>query len=401
MLKKLIFRLLRHRHFWRDVSFDELSEIYVSMIFRSLSISMTGIFIPLYMLKLGYSVFDIIVLQVWFFSARILLFDILTGVMIAKIGPKHTMIWGYVLLIISTAQFLTLPYVHWSLWLLGGIYGGTNSLFSIPFHVDFSKVKHKIHGGKELGYVRIVQSVASIIGPLAGGLVATVFGGQYIFLVAILFLIMGGLPLLRTQEPTKVHQRFDLRSIKLRSISTDLLSMAAYNIDLTVSVFLWPIYLGVFVLATGASYAKLGSLASVSVITAILAAFAIGKLIDDHKGRPLLRFGAMVNAGLHLFRPFTTTYPQALLINTLDNPATVAYQMPYTKGMYDVGDDLSEQRVAYFTIMEMCGSIAKLAVWVVMLLMTFTWNDHAVMTAGFVMAAIASLLIMKEKFRAL
>lgn len=401
MLRKLIYRLFRYRHFWRDVGFDELSEIYTSMMFRSLSISMTGIFVPLYMLKLHYSIFSIMLSQVFYFAARALIFDYLAALMIAKYGPKHTMIFGYLLLIISTSQFLSLASIHWPIWFLGLFWGGAGSLFAIPFHVDFSKVKHKFHGGKELGYVKIIQYFAGIIGPIASGLIATFFGGQYIFLAAIVLLIVGGLPLLKTNEPTRLNQKLNLGSIKLSSIKYDLLSMIAYDIDLTATTFLWPLYLGVFVLASGASYAKLGSLASISVSASMLAALTIGKLIDNHKGRPLLRFGAMVNAGLHLFRPFVTSFPQALLINTLDNPATVAYQMPYTKGMYDKGDDMDENRIAYFTIMEWTASFAKLGFWILLTVLTYFWTTKSYMTLGFVIAAVASLLIMKEKYRAL
>ena len=401
MLRKLIYRLFRYRHFWRDVGFDELSEIYVSMMFRSLSISMTGIFVPLYMLKLHYAVIDIAFSQVAYFAARAFIFDYLAGVMISKYGPKHTMIFGYLLLIVSTSQFLTLATIHWPIWLIGAIWGGAGSLFAIPFHVDFSKVKHKLHGGKELGYVKIIQYSASAVGPIAGGIIATVFGGQYIFLAAIFLLLIGGLPLLKTREPTRINQKLNIRSINLKSIKIDIISMIAYDIDLTASTFLWPLYLGVFVLTSGATYAKLGSLASVSVIASMLAAFTIGKLIDNHKGRPLLRFGAIVNAGLHLFRPFVNTYPQALLINTLDNPATVAYQMAYTKGMYDKGDDMDRSRIAYFTVMEWTSSFAKLAFWILLASLSYFWTDLSLMALGFVLAAIASLFIMTEKFPAL
>jgi len=401
MLRKLIYKLFRYRHFWRDVGFDELSEIYTSMMFRSLSISMTGIFVPLYLLRLHYAVIDIIFSQVVYFAARSFIFDYLAGVMISKYGPKHTMIYGYLLLIISTAQFLTLPNIHWPIWFISLIWGGAGSLFAIPFHVDFSKIKHKLHGGKELGYVKIIQYFASIIGPIASGIIATLFGGQYIFLAAIILLVIGGLPLLKTREPTRINQKLNLRAIKLREIKIDLISMAGYDIDLTASTFLWPLYLGVFVLTSGATYAKLGSLASISVIASMIAAFAIGKLIDDHKGRPLLRFGAIVNAGLHLFRPFVNTYPQALLVNTLDNPATVAYQMPYTKGMYDKGDDLDSQRVAYFTIMEWTSSFAKLAFWILLAGLSYFWTDRSLMALGFALAAVSSLVIMTEKFPAL
>lgn len=401
MLRKIIDRLLRHRHYWRDVGFDELSELYVSQLFMELSVSMTGIFVPLYMLKLGYSVISIMAVAAFFFGARMLIFDMLAGSLIAKFGPKHTMTWGYVVLIISTLQFLTLPYIHWPIWLLGAIWGATSSLFNIPFEVDFSKVKHKDHTGKEIGYLKIIQQTTTVVGPLISGVVATVFGGQYIFLISILFLIIGGSTLLKTSEPTKINQKLNLRGLKLKSITSDMLVMSATSVEMTMSSYLWPLYLGIFILATGASYAKLGSLASVSVLASILAAFTIGKLIDGDKGRSLLRLGTSLNAAFHLFRPFTNTYPQALLINVLDNPVLVSYQMPFEKGIYGAGDDKGDLRIAYFTTLEWIASIVKTLLWIFLISMTYFWTTKSVMSLGFVIASLASLIIMKEKFRAL
>ncbi len=401
MIKQTIHRLLKHRHFWREVGFDELSEIYVSMMFRSLALSLTGIFVPLYMLKQGYSVHDTMWLIACYFIFRSIFFDLFAGFLVAKIGPKHTILSSYLLLIISTGFFLTLPSMHWPLWLVGGIWGGTSSLFCIPFHVDFSKIKHKAHGGKELGYVKIMEKFGGVIGPLIGGIVATLWGGQYIFLVAIVMLVAGGLPLLRTGEPVATNQKLHFRNFSLKKMRRDIFSFGGYGVELTITGSIWPLFLATTILTSGAAYAKLGMLASISVIASMLAAYTIGKLIDSHRGRILLRFGAIANSLVHLFRPFVATYPVALATNIANEGVTVSYQMPYTKGMYDRADEVPGHRIVYFVIMEMTSSIAKAVVWIGFTLLTLKYTDYTVLNIGFLVGALASLIIVTEKFRAL
>lgn len=401
MIKKIVHRLLRHRHFWREVEFDELSEIYITMMFRSLALSLTNIFVPLYMLRLGYGIADVIMLVLSYFTARALIFDLLAGWLITKIGAKHTIFCSSLLLIGSTSMFLTLPHIAWPLWFLGGIWGGTSSLFAIPFHVDFSKIKHKAHGGKELGYVSIMEKLGAILGPVIGGIVATLFGGQYIFLVAMAMLLIGGLPLLRTAEPFRPHQALNFSTLKLGPIKRDIYSFMAYGVELTMCGTVWPLYLGLFVLTTGGAYAKLGFLASISVIAAVITAYVIGKLIDNHHGRQLMRVSAVANAALYVFRPFVSIYPLALLINIMNEGLTVGYHMPYTKGMYDRGDELARHRVAYFVTMELTSSIAKASTWFFLLILTMLFDDRTVTAAGFAIGGAASLLILTERFKAL
>lgn len=402
MLRGIIHRLLRHRHFWREVGFDELSEIYVSMIFRSMALSLTNIFVPLYMLKQGYPFVDVLILISWYFIFRAVVFDLLSGFLVSKIGPKHTILCSYALLIVSTSLFLSLAWTPLPLWLVGGVWGGTSSLFCIPFDVDFSKIKHKAHGGKELGYVKIMEKIGGIAGPFVGGIIATLFGGQYLFLTAIVMLFVGGLPLLKTKEPVKTHQKFNLGSLDLKRMKRDLLSFIPYGIELTVTGSLWPLYLALFVLASSTAYAGLGILASLSLVASMAAAFIIGKLIDKHRGRQLLRVSATSNAILHLVRPFITTYPAALLVNLSNEGATAGYQMPYTKGMYDAVDSMPEHRTAYFVMMEMTDSATKALFWLSLVFISGLFSHYTVLTVGFVVGgAICSLLIMTEKFVAL
>src|SRR5258708_9398178 len=137
--------------------------MYLTSMFRNMTLNLLGIFAPLYMLNLGYSISDYLFVVLTYFAARAFLFDWLSGTLVAWFGAKHTLVGGYTLLLASSVQFLTLPNIHWPLWLLGAIWGGSTSLYAIPFHVDFSKIKHPEHGGKELGYANIMGKVGGVI----------------------------------------------------------------------------------------------------------------------------------------------------------------------------------------------------------------------------------------------
>lgn len=401
MLQKIIHRLLRHRHFWRETSFDELSELYISMMFRGLSLSLTGIFVPVYMLHLGFSLTAILLVMAWYFTFRVIIFDWLAAVITAKLGPKHTMLIGYCCLIVSSLLFLTLPQLHWPVWVLGGVWGASAGLFFIPFHVDFSKVKHPEHGGKELGFLTIMERIGSIIGPVVGGIVATIFGAQYIFLVSVILLIIGVFPLFRTGEPVRTNQKLNFNGLHVKDLKRDFISITGLGVENTLSLNLWPMFLGSFVLLGSSVYAQLGLISSVSFVVSILAAHTIGQLIDNKKGRKLLRTSASINALIHLFRPFVTSLPLALGVNMANEAVTPGYRMPYVKGLYDSADDLPGYRIVYITSMELIASIAKASAWWLLAALTLVFSDRTVINIGFVIAASASCVIMTERFRAL
>lgn len=401
MLKSIIYRMLRHRHFWRYAGFDELSELYVSMMFRSLSISLTGLFVPIYLLQFHFSVTAILMVMAWYFTFRAVISDLLSAYTVAKIGPKHTILAGYLILILSTAIFLTLPEIRWPIWLIGSMWGMSASFFFIPFHVDFSKVKHSLHGGKELGFINIMERIGFAIGPVIGGVVATVFGAQYIFLLAVVLLFIGITPLFHTAEPTKLNQTLDFNGFKVDGLKSDFISVMGFGIENTLTLYMWPLYLGIFVLTGGAVYAKLGAISSISFVVSIFAAHSIGKLIDQKHGRQLLRVSAVSNAVLHLFRPFAASLPVALGVNLANETVTPGYRMPYIKGWYDAADDLPGHRIVYIAAMEMMSSIAKATMWWTLVVVSVAVSARSVMMIGFLIAAAASLLITTERFKAL
>ncbi|HSX45082.1 MAG TPA: MFS transporter [Candidatus Saccharimonadales bacterium] len=401
MFQKFMFRHLKHRHFWRHKDFDELSELYISNLFRGLALSLTGLFIPIYMLRLHYSLVSVLSLVAWYFTFRCLIGDLLSGWTVAKIGPKHSLLVGYIILIASTTMFLSQPSQYWPIWLLGGIWGVSNSFFFIPFNVDFSKIKHSKHGGKELSFVYIMEKVGWAIGPLLGGLVGTLFGAQYIFLVAGVLLLIGAIPMFTTGEPVKLDQKLNFESLKADKLLYDALSFGAIGVENSITLYMWPLFLGLFVLTGSSVYAKLGILTSLSVVISVAASRYFGQIIDHKKGREILRSFAAVNAIIHLVRPLVTNFVGAFGINVANELATPGYRMPYFKALYDAADDLPGHRIVYLTSMEMIASTAKATMWWFLAALATLFSARTITTTGFAIGAIASLMIMSERFRSL
>lgn len=399
MINKIIKKLLRHRHFWREIGFDELSELYVSMMFRSLSMSLIGIFVPIYLLQLGYSLREVIAFIILFFITKVIM-DVAAGYTVARIGPKHTMLISYAAQIAASIFYILLPEYAWPLFIPALLSGTANALFFVAYHVDFSKIKHTEHGGKELGYANIMEKAGGVLGPLTGGLVATLFGAQYTFVVATILLFVGAIPLMKTAEPIRTHQYFTFRKLPWGRIKRDMVSYAALSVENNLSVNLWPIFLTLFVIS-GGLYAKVGALASLSVVASIFAAQAIGRLIDARKGGLLLRYSAISMSGLHIFKPFVSSLSVALGVGVLNELLTAGLRLPYIKGWYDRADQLPGHRIAYIVATEVAGEAAKLSGWVVLYGVSLFAPDRIVMTVGFVMAALSSILILTHKFPAL
>jgi len=398
-MKKIVYRLLQQRHFWRGVSFSELSELYVSACLRMLAISTLMVFVPFYLYQQGYSIAAIFVCFGSFFVARALS-DVGAGFTVARFGPKHTMIVACVLQVISALFFLTVPAYHWPAWLLGIPWGMSASFYFIAFHVEFSKIKHLRHAGKEIGYMHIMEKVGAIIGPLIGGLAGAFLGPAYIFLIATLLLLASLWPLFQTREPVRTHQRLDFKGFPIYKAVTDIRAYSALGIENTLCTNLWPLYLSLFALQ-GAIYAQLGGLTSVAVLASLVAAYTIGRLIDIRSGRRILRIAVVLNAIVYCFRPFVNGLLPALAVNVANETITAGYRMPFTKGMYAAADDLPGFRIVYIVAMESIASIAKATTWFILAILALTLTSYAVILVGFAVAAIASICIRQEHFNAL
>jgi hypothetical protein len=197
-----------------------------------------------------------------------------------------------------------------------------------------------------------------------------------------------------------VHQKIEIHGFPWRRHRRDFIVSTALILENVISITIWPLFLGIFVI-TSNTYAVLGLLTAVSTAIALVAIMAIGKLIDKRQGKKLLDIGASLNAFLHLLRPFVVNPFQAFSISVVNEPITAMYRMPFIKGRFDASDSVPGYRIVYFMLLEWVNSVGNILFWSLLILMLAIWPDKLALQATFVIGAILSLCITRQRFAAL
>lgn len=399
MLKQLIYKIAAHRHPWREMKFDELAELYTSMTLRSLGFGIIGIFVPIYLYQSGVSLQDIFLFYGLFFLLRIPV-AYGTAFLVGRIGPKHTIAVSTIIFIFFLSLLLSYSQFQWPLLMLSFWFTLANGLFFIAYNTDFSKINHKKHGGKELGWLYIFERAGFALGPVVGGLIASYIAPELTILVAILVLLLSLLPLFMTKEPVKTHQHVEFSSFGLKKHTANYVALAAFNIENFASTALWPLFIGVYIF-TDDTYAKLGGLIGASMVVSMFSARMFGKFIDARKGRYLLNHGVVINAITHGLRSIITSAPGAIGISIVNEPTTLSYRMPLLKGYYDAADSHEKDRIVYITWMEIISAAAKSFFCFSLYALAFFYEAVTMLQYSFIFVGAISLLILVQRFPAL
>ncbi len=381
------------------MKFDELAEIYTSMTLRSFGFSAIGIFVPVFLYKNDVSIQSIFFFYAFFFFLRIPM-SLVTAFIVGRIGPKHTIATSTVFVVAFFGMLLTYDSYTWPLWTLAFVFSIANTLFFIGYNVDFSKIKHAKHGGKELGWLYVFERGGAALGPLIGGLLAGYTEPEIAIVFAMTVLVASLIPLFMTSEPVKTHQHISFKGFKLKSHLRDFTAASMFNIQHMTNVVLWPLLLAISVFAED-TYARIGGLVAISTVVSILGANMFGKFIDSKKGLPLLRFGTGMNMILLIVKSFTTTPTGALAVGTLGEPVILSYRMPLVKGLYDRADEVESQRIVFHVWFEMFSAVGKFLIVLALGIASSYFDPETVLRTGFIVIGVLSPIMLLQRFPAL
>lgn len=399
MLKKLIFSFTRPRHPWRNIKFDELAEIYTSMSIRSFGFGIIGIFVPIYLYQNGNTLQSIFFFYTLFFLFRLPI-AYLAAFVVARIGPKHSIAISTILLVVFLFQLLTLDIFNWSLPVLALSFSITNGLFFIAYNTDFSKIKNTKHAGKELGWLYIFERIGAALGPLVGGILASLISPELTISLAIVVLLSSLIPLFISNEPVRIHQRITFKGFRWRRHTRDYVAISAFGIDAIASLVLWPLLIGVTIFTEG-TYAKLGIITGVALGVSVFSALMFGKFVDNNKGYYLLRFGTILNSIGLFIRSIITNTGGAIAVTMLNEPISLAYKIPLVKGYYDAADSEEGYRIVYLTIGEITTAVAKGLFFAGLFVACNFVDPIMVLRYCFVIAGILSFGMLYQRFPAL
>lgn len=184
----------------RDI--DCVHAFYANGLLRSLYMSMTTIFIPLFIYTLGMSTWGsyqkaLLLVAMYFIAERVLVAIIVFPLsrIIEKIGFRKSItlsaifLIGYTLTLLLAAQNLN--------WLYASIVCGALNipLYWISRDSALSQDISDKKMGSKMGYIVVLENISGLLGPFAGGAIVAFAGYSTLFVVALVILGLSTIPL--------------------------------------------------------------------------------------------------------------------------------------------------------------------------------------------------------------
>lgn len=403
MIKKLLHRLLERRHYWRTVGFSELAELYANRMLRIMAVNMFSGIVGIFMYQLGYSLWQIAGVFAIYFLVKAVS-SIPAAYFIARVGPKHATLVSNFLYIPSLLALTQLENLNgYALLVFCLLQPVAVTLYVISYHVGFSKAKHSENAGKEIGFMYIVEKLGAGVAPVAGGVIAYLFGPEMAMWAASILFLISAAPLFFSPEPVMTHQHIIFRGFNWRATRRNLVSMVSVGADQAMSGSMWSLLVAIAVFGTTSNvvYAQVGALLSIAFVASLVFSRVYGLVIDRRRGGELLRASVLGNSALHLLRATVSTPTGVVLVNVANEAVTSGYTMPFLKGQYDMADNLPGYRIVYMALMEVAVGIGACLMMVVVMTLAFSLDDIRSLQVGYILAMVIVLPIMWHGFPAL
>lgn len=399
MLQSIIHRLLQRRHFWRYATFGEVAELYASRTLRMFALRMITTFTSIFLFQQGYSLVFIAFFFAVFYFIKVP-FAILAAKFAARFGPKHGVLMSNIISAFAMILLAFVPHFGVHALVVWCVFQAFSScVYDLCYLIDFSKVKHPEHAGKEIGFMNIFDKIASGVSPVVGGVLALLYGPEAIMVLSAILFLLAAWPLFKTGEPTRINQKLEIRGFPWRTTWRSLVAEAGVGFDVVATGTAWTLFMVVIIFAGDGNeiYAKVGVLVSVTVIVALASSYGFGRIIDRRRGGELLRMSVIVNSLTHLARPFITTPVGVVLTNTINEGATTGYAMAFTRGMFDTAD-LSGRRIVYLLLMEITVNLGAAFAAALLGIFFMIIGGEQGLKAFFVASAIIVLVIGAPRF---
>ncbi|MBI2356361.1 MAG: MFS transporter [Candidatus Doudnabacteria bacterium] len=333
----------------------EVKEVYWSAAFFNLALTLTFIFEPIFLYKLGYGLGQILIFYAFvYFWYSVLIFG---GARVTSlIGYKHAMFLGsvfYVLYWLTLYQIGSYASLFYFAPVLLAI---QKSLFWPAYDAEVAISSQKSQRGREVAVLFSTIELVTIVGPLLGGAISYFYGFQALFLVGSILMLFSVYPLFRSKEVYTRHKFHFRNFIKVfRRYPLNFLGYWGYAEDLMIMT-LWP----VFMFLTVSSVFHVGTIATFASIIATVIMLYLGKLTDRLSKVELVQVGALVYGLTWVFRFLAKGFWPVLTFDALTRTGKGFLNVPMISLTYDLaGSEGSEHAIAYSVFYEFSLAIGK------------------------------------------
>lgn len=383
---KLGYNYLVQHHLLRGRN-AEISRLYIITSIRSFMTSMIGIFIPIYLYRAGFSLSDIILLNIFQFSFEFI-FEFFAAPFVARYGPKHSIALSMPLLILHFWMLSTINQFGWPLWVVALPASMALAFYWQSYHYDFSRAKHASKATREISRIYVILAFLGAIAPFVGGIIATNFGMGFLYSMVLLVLFLM-IPLLVSSSEPHIRRKFNfsLRRFMEPEYLRQRIAYGGMGIEASAAAVFWPI----FVFLVVGTYQNVGFVTSFALLITVLTTYYVGKSADLKGKTHYIKAGSLINGLIAFIRAAANTITHILFLNIAGNIAHAFFNSPFVAEYYLHADE--EKRLEYIFLMEASIDVARVFLFVILYAISLFLSVKATLIIGLIGGGLGSLLI--------
>ncbi len=358
---------------------DEIQEVYLNLILQGFGISLISIFVPIYLLKMGFTLNQalIFVMIEW---GTLSFFSPFAAMMAKKWGFKHIIVYRLPLMMYYFIMLYALNFVSFPIYLIAFGGGISGSMYWVSMHSLFAKYSDKIHRGAQTGKLMSLPNLAALIGPSIGGIIAVTFGFKLLLIISMTILCVATIPLFFTKDMKPHVLKFSFKNMFARKHLKFITRFAAQGTMDIAGIIVWPIF--VYLLLD--DVASVGFMATISALGIIIFTLIIGRMSDRVNKIRIMKFGGVLMAATFFLRIFALDTLAIFAISFLAGLFSVLINLPVLAIFYDTAN--SENLSEIVVLREFGLGIGRIGSVLVLL---FVLNKFAI---GFSLGGFASLM---------
>ncbi len=306
-----------------------VSEVYVALSLYGVGMSLIGIFIPIYLLTIGFS----IKWALFYVLITKLIFSMLVPLVYkldAKYGLQGTSLIRLPFFIISFVSLIFIPQAEW-LFFVAAISGGfALAFFWVPIHSFFTRNSDLKKEGSEVGKMLSIPTFFKILSPAVGGYISAIYGFNILFVIGLLLVCLSTAPLFLTPTQKTRHKKIDYKKLSNVLGSKFFFMTIADGFIYVAAAILFPLLIYV----TLTSVETVGFIASLGGIFFAATSFVVGRKLDRSDLKKFYFVGAIIFSLTLAVRPFLTTVIGFSIVIIFGALSAAIYESAYVTRFY-------------------------------------------------------------------
>lgn len=336
----------------------DLKEVYTNQMIDKFAISLVMVFIPVYLLTIGYSLAEsLLVLAVS--EIITIVFSIPLASFASRVGLKHAILYRIPVSIALILWLESMAFIELSvssLLIAGAIWGFSKTLYWIPLNAEFVDNSDKRHRGEEVGFLIALPIIVSVGSPMIGGVVLEFLGSYILFSIFIMLMVLSVVPFFLTQDYRK-HFSFEMRKMKFRIGNRLNIGLLVQGLFIIGDHMLWPLY--TYMVFSNIIFT--GMVASISCLGTAFITLLIGKVCDRMDRQKMLYFGVAGLFATWMLRYLAVTGMEFIILSFIGGIFVVLVNIPIFAAFSDISK-LKRRIVNNVTVREMSLSTGRAAI---------------------------------------